>query len=378
MSNKVIVYDFNDRPIGYINSLMPEMAIVSDYSGESFARKVTNRINALEKEEAAGPVYNDFHHVTTNIRYFSDGEPDIQIKENIRGRAVFYVCSFQPDPMKRLAEIKFISSTLKDSSAAKVVVVPTYLGFMKKDWKDKPRVPISIRVVAETLEPYADTFLTIDMHSPQIQGMFRKPLDHLDGTVLIANHIRHNDYGSDLALVENHDYDVDEFTVVSPDIGGLKRVKKLAERLGLKNPEDDADNRRLAAVYKLRDPVTGKIVGGGIVGKENIKDRHVILLDDQVISGESVVKAAEMVTEVGAKSVHAYATHGLMTVKDGIPAEHRIADSLIQKLYITDTVARSMEYFDANPKIELISCTDLFAEAIRRIYYNKSLSELFR
>jgi ribose-phosphate pyrophosphokinase len=319
---------------------MAEMVIVSDYCGELFGKKLA------EKLECA--------YIPISIKYFPDGEPDIEIMDNVRGKEVYYVCPYFPDPIKRKTEIDLINSTLKYSSAEKIIDVATYLGFMKKDWKDRPRVPISIREVAEAIEKYANRILTIDMHSPQIQGMFRIPLDHLDATVLFADHIKNN-------------FNVSDIVIASPDVGGVKRAKLLADRIG---------NKEIAIVYKIRDTKTGKVTAVDVIG--NVEKKKVVFYDDQAITLGSLCEAAKAVKQKGAKEVYAYCTHGLLVKKDGISAEKRVSDSLLEELYITDTIPRPDSYFEQNKKIKCISCTDLFANAISRIHNNESLSELFR
>jgi ribose-phosphate pyrophosphokinase len=319
---------------------MEEMVIVSDYAGEIFAKKLANRLMC--------------QYVPVEIKYFSDGEPDIELMDNIRNRDAYYICPYFPNPMRRDSEIKFVNSTLRYSSAEKVIDVPTYLGFMKKDWKDRARVPISIREVAVTMEPYADRVVTIDMHSPQIQGMFRIPLDHLDGSVLFADHIR-----------ENHE--LSDIIITSTDIGGAKRAKKLAERVG---------TREVAIVYKMRDPRTGDVTAEEVIG--NVDGKKVIFIDDQAITLDSICEATKLVKEKGAKEVYAYCTHGLMVQKKGITAEKRIADSLVEKLYITDTIPRNDSYFEENLKVGLISCVELFAKALTKIHKGEPLSALFK
>lgn len=318
---------------------MPDFVIVSDYAGEPFGRKLAQKLGC--------------QYVHASIELFPDGEADIRVLDNIRGRIAHYVCPFQPDAMRRFTEVALINSALKYSSAASIVDVPTYLGFMKKDWKDKPRVPISIREVAISVEQYAQRVITIDMHSQQIEAVFRIPVDHLDGTKLIAEHI------------ENH-YELDSVVIASPDLGRGKRAERLASRLGTKN---------LAIVYKIRDIVTGETVARGVMG--NVKGSDVIFIDDQAVTLGTLVAASAAVIDEGARSVVAYCTHGVMAAKDDTTAEQKLSDSLIQKLYIMDTIPRPPPYFEINPKIEEISAIDLFAEAIRRNHTGESLSALF-
>jgi ribose-phosphate pyrophosphokinase len=319
---------------------MSEMMLVSDYSGRAFAEKLVDKLHC--------------QHVAVEIKYFPDQEADVEVMGNIRGREVYYICSFFPEPMKRDSEIRFVNSALKYSSAETIVDVPTYLGFMKKDWKDRARVPISIREIAVSMEEYADRVVTIDMHSPQIQGMFRVPLDHLDGTVLFADHIKKN-------------FDLSEIIITSPDLGGVRRARKLAERLGTKE---------LAIAYKMRDPKTNDVTIENVIG--DVESKTVIFVDDQAITLDSLSEAAKLVTSQGAREVYAYCTHGLMAPRKGVRAEDKLAKSVIKKLFITDTIPRSEQYFKENSKIGLISCIDLFAEALRRIHDHEPLSELFK
>lgn len=319
---------------------MSDIVIVSDYAGEIFAKKIAEK--------------RGWNYVHTEITRFSDEEFRPQLTQNIRGREVYYICPFQPDPVKRFTEVQLINSALKDSSAERIIDVPTYLGWMKQDWKDRPRVPISIRDVAIMMEQYAKSVLTIDMHSPQIQGVFRIPLDHLDGSVLFAEAIRAN-------------YDLSKVRIASADIGGAKRAQKLAERLDLEE---------LAIVYKLRDPKTGKPKSAGVMG--DVKGKKVIIFDDQGVSLESLEEGARLVMNHGAESVDGACTHLIATEKEGIRAEDRLTRSLIGTLYTSDTIPRPDSYFAENPKIRLVTSVNLFAEAIRRIHNNESLSELFR
>ncbi len=322
--------------------MMSKLVVVSDYAGELLARQVANKI---------GCEYVPFHS-----KYFCDTEIDPQLSANVRGHGVYYFCPYWPDPLRRDTEIKLLNSTLMYSSAGKIFSFPTYLGLMKKDWKDKPRVPISIREVAVgTMEPYVDHMLTIDMHSPQIQGMFRIPSDNLDGTVLFAPHIRDH-------------FDLSRIIVVAPDLGATRRARTLAERLNL---------REFAIVYKMRDPVTGKVTAEGIFG--NVDGKTCILVDDQAVTLSSQVEAATLLRAHGAEDIHSYTTHGLMVEgDDGISAERRLSDSLIEKLYITDTIPRPDSYFEEHSgNVGLVTSVNLFAEAVIRTHEGRSLSELF-
>lgn len=318
---------------------MHDIVIVSDYAGGILGKKIAAKIGC--------------QYVHTSIESFPDGEADIRVTESIRGRTAHYVCPFYPNPMRRKSEIDFVNSTLKYSSAASVVDVSTYLGFMKKDWKDKPRVPISIREIAVSMEQYAQRVITMDMHSHQIELGFRIPLDHLDGTKLIAEDIKDR-------------FDLENLTIASPDIGRAKWARRVAERSGVRN---------IAIVYKLRDPVTLEVVAEGVFG--DIDGKDVVFVDDQAVTLGTLTAGANAVRERGARSVCAYVSHGVMAPKNGTTAEQKLADSLLTNLYMTDSIPREDAYYKGNPKIMPISCVDLFAEAIIRNHTGRSLSELF-
>ena len=162
-------------------------------------------------------------------------------------------------------------------------------------------------------------------------------------------------------------YDTSKIIITSPDVGGVKRTRKLVERLG---------SKELAIVYKIRDPKTGDIITEEVIG--NVEGKKAILIDDQAISLDTLCEGAKIVKSKGAEEVYAYCTHGLMASRKGVTAESKLANSMIEKLYITDTIPRAEQYFEENPKLGLISCVDYFSEALRRIHNNKSLSELFR
>lgn len=329
---------------------MAEIVIVSDYAGDPLARKIAHRLEC--------------QYIPINMGRFPDGETDLQVTKSIRSRSVHFVCPYYPDPERRFTQIYLTGNALRNSSAERIVAVPTYLGFMKQDRKDKPRVPISIQAVAEATERYAHRVITMDMHADQSESAFRLPLDHLDGTVLIAKHIMDH-------------YELANVTLGSPDIGRGKRVKSISRRTGI---------RRMALVDKDRDVKTGETTYTGVIG--DVSGRDVIFYDDQAISLGTLSLAAKAVLERGAKRVISYCSHGIMAPKKArdevtgeervvSTAEQRLADSPIEMLYFTDSIPRPDSYFEANPKINLISCVDLFAEAIERNHLGKSLSILF-
>jgi ribose-phosphate pyrophosphokinase len=334
---------------------MPEMVIVSDYAGRAFGEALADRLMC--------------DHIPISIKYFPDGEADIQVMDNVRGKHTYYVCPFFPKPLQRWSEIILANSALKYSRAEKIIDVPTYLGFMKKDFKDKPRTAIAMReVFVSAIEPYAHGVITMELHSPQIQGMCRLPFDPLTGSVLFAKHINEHYDPEKIKILDTTNEKVNDLLIMSPDIGGVRRTRDLVKRTG---------RDKLGIIPKERSIDTGEISVDDLLG--DIEDKDAGFLDDQAITLGSLIKGAYLAKERGAKNVYAYCTHGLMVPdKKGVTAEKNLADSDIDKLYITDTIWRSPEYFEQNPKIELISCVELFAKAIKSDFENKSISELFK
>lgn len=315
-----------------------DLVILSNKTGQQFARIVSDKINA--------------RYVELDLDYFADGEPDIAIKESIRGADVFYFCPFYPDPMKRYAETDIVNATIHYASARRLTNVPTYLGFMRSDWKWKPRVGISIRDVATMMEKYADRVLVMDMHSPYQEPVFRIPIDHLRAMPLFVEYFKsQNIIGEDVVIV-------------APDVGAAKNAEKLADKLG-------AD---MAVIYKKR-PKPNKAEAKFLIG--NITGKAAILYDDIADTLGTLVAGSKLVKELGAVFVYAACTHGLLTPKDGSSAEEKLEKSPIDELIITDTIPKSEEYIAEHQKIEVLTATDLFAEAIERIHNNKSVSELF-
>jgi ribose-phosphate pyrophosphokinase len=267
---------------------------------------------------------------------FSDGEIYFQILENVRGADVFVVqpCCYPVD--NHLLELLLMIDAFKRASAWRITAVLPYYCYARQDRKDKPRVPISAKLVADLLETAgASRALTLDLHAPQIQGYFDVPVDHLYGSPVLVEHFRH------LRLPN--------LTVVSPDAGGVERARFFAKRL-------DAP---LAIVDKRRVDV-------------DVRGRSTLIVDDIIDTAGTLVKTAEALIREGATQVYAACTHAVLSG----PAIERIAKSEIKEVVATDSVPMS-DAAKKMGKIKVLSVADLLARGIRSIHEETSISELF-
>lgn len=278
------------------------------------------------------------------VNRFSEGEVRVKINENVRGRDVFIVQSTCPPVNDNLVELLIMIDAMTRASAARVTAVIPYFGYARQDRKDQPRVPITAKLVANLITAAgADRVLTVDLHAGQIQGFFDIPLDHLNAAPVLLKHIQ-----------EEED---DNFVVVSPDVGGIKIARAFAKAL-------KAD---LAVVDKRR--VSGEeIEVMNVIGE--VSGKNVILVDDMVATAGSLVAAAKIVKEKGAKRVIAGITHPILSGK----AMDRIKNSVIEKLIVTDTIPIGDK---KTGKIIVLSVAELLGEAIKRIHNNESVSSLF-
>lgn len=276
---------------------------------------------------------------------FSDGEINVNIAETVRGIDVFIV---QPtsDPVNHnLMETLILIDACKRASAGRINAVVPYYGYARQDRKAKAREPITAKLVADLFTVAgADRVITMDLHAAQIQGYFNIPVDHLSGVPNLA------DYFEDIAK--------EDTVVVSPDIGGVTRARNFAHLLDLP-----------IAIIEKRRPKANVTEVMNVIG--DIKDKNVILVDDIVDTAGTITKAASALKSFGAKKVYGCATHGVLSG----PAIERIQESAMEKFIITDTIHLTDE--KRIDKIEVITVAPLFAEAIRRIHNNESVSTLF-
>ncbi|MBB5520000.1 ribose-phosphate pyrophosphokinase [Amphiplicatus metriothermophilus] len=286
-----------------------------------------------------------------DIRTFKDSEVFVEIRENVRGEDVFVIQSTSTPANDNLMELLIIMDALTRASASRITAVIPYFGYARQDRKAGPRTPISAKLVANLITTAgADRVLTVDLHAGQIQGFFDIPTDNLYAVKVFERRIR-----------EIHGGELDDVTIISPDVGGVVRARSLAKRL---------DDRPLAIVDKRREQA-GVSEVMNIIG--DVKGRHCLLFDDIVDSGGTLVNAAEALMGKGAKSVSAFVTHGVLS---GNAVERIAKADALARLVISDSI-KAREEVAACAKIEIVTIADLLAEAIRRIANEESVSSLF-
>lgn len=281
------------------------------------------------------------------LEQFSDGEIHFYIDENVRGEDVFVLQTGSRETSFHLMELFIMIDALKRASAERITAVIPYYCYARQDWKDRPRVPLSARLIADLLETAgAGRVLTMDLHSPQIQGFFSVPVDNLMAGVVLAEHIQQ--------------MNLKKLTVVSPDAGGVGRARWFAKRLQAK----------LGIIDKRRSkPNVSEVLH--VIGE--VKGNDVVLLDDMIDTGGTLVKGAEALKNEGANRIFAACTHPVLSGN----ALDRINESCLERLIVTDTIPLK-EKADMTDKIQVLSVAELFGEAIRRIHLGSSVSSLFR
>ena len=285
--------------------------------------------------------------VRSSIRKFSDGEIYVEINENIRGNSIFVIQSVSSPANDNLMELLLCIDALKRSSAKNITAVIPYFGYARQDRKVVPRTSISAKLVSNLItKAGADRVVTIDLHAGQIQGFFDIPVDNLFATPIFARHIKKKIKNKNLICV-------------APDVGGTERARALGKFL----------HAGLAIIDKRR-PAPGKSEVMNVIG--NVKGKTCIIVDDIIDSGGTIVNAANALTDRGAKEVHVYVTHGVLSGK----AVQKIKNSKIKRLVITDTINNS-ERVKAAKNIEILTISQLVGEAIKRISNSTSVSDLF-
>jgi ribose-phosphate pyrophosphokinase len=275
-------------------------------------------------------------------RTFSDGEISPVYDESVRGCDVFIIQS-TPPPSDNLLELLLMVDAARRASAHYVTVVLPYFGYARQDRKDKPRVAIAAKLVANLLSASgADRLMTIDLHAGQIQGFFDFPVDHLEGTSVFVPYLK--------AL------NLDNLLIASPDVGGAARARNFAKFLNADMVICDKYRKRANEIASMQ--VIGDVEGA-----------NVVLFDDLIDTGGTMCKAAEIILKKGAKSVRAICTHPVMSGK----AFQNIENSLLEELIVTDTLPLRQQ----SSKIKVLSVAPLFAKAIGRIRDHESISSLF-
>lgn len=278
----------------------------------------------------------------SSVTNFSDGEFQPSFDESVRGDMVFIVQSTNP-PADNLFELLLMIDAAKRASAYKVIAVIPYYGFARQDRKDRPRVSIGSKLSADLLSTAGvDRVITMDLHADQIQGFFNVPVDHLFGSAIFAPYIEN-------LKLEN-------LTVSAPDMGGSKRANAYARHL----------QSEIVLCYKLRKK-PNVIEEMSIIGE--VEGRNVVIIDDMVDTAGTLVLAADMMKERGAKSIRAFATHPILSGN----AVERINNSAIEELVVTDSVPMFVE----SEKIKVLSIADIFAKTIQAVNLNLSISTNF-
>jgi ribose-phosphate pyrophosphokinase len=287
--------------------------------------------------------------VDARVERFNDGEIFVEVYENVRGEDMFLIQPTSNPANDNLMELLIMADALRRSSAARITAVLPYFGYARQDRRTKARTPISAKLVANMIvEAGIERVLTMDLHAAQIQGFFDIPVDNLYASPVFALDIR--------AQFKNR---MDELMVVSPDVGGVGRARELAKRISA--PLSIVDKRREKA---------GEIAEMTVIG--DVKDKICIIIDDMVDTAGTLCKAAEVLMENGAKEVHAYITHGVMSG----PAVERITNSVMKSLVLTDSI-QPTKAVKAADNIRIVPTAPMFAQAILNIWHGTSVSSLF-
>ena len=286
--------------------------------------------------------------VNSKIKKFSDGEIYVEINENIRGNNIFIIQSISSPANDNLLEMLLCIDALKRSSAKNITAVIPYFGYARQDRKVVPRTSISAKLVSNLItKAGADRVVTVDLHAGQIQGFFDIPVDNLFATPIFYRHIKKK-------------LKLNNIVCVSPDAGGIVRTRGLSKLLDV----------GLAIVDKRR-PTPGKSEVVNVIGE--VKNKVCIIVDDIIDTGGTIVNAAKMLKAKGAKEIHVYVTHGVLSGE----AVKRIKSSPIKNLVITDTIDKSKKVNNIK-NIEILTISNLLGEALKRISNSTSVSDLFK
>jgi ribose-phosphate pyrophosphokinase len=310
-----------------------EIVVFSGNANPGLAERVCNRMGVPLGEARVGR--------------FSDGEIRVEIEQNVRGRDVFLIQPTCAPANDNLMELLIMTEACQRASAGRVTAVMPYYGYARQDRKVAPRAPISAKLVAQLIQAAGvDRVLTMDLHAGQIQGFFDIPVDNLYALPVLLRHLRDN-----LMTPEPSDT-----VIVSPDAGGVERARAFARRIGA----------GLAIIDKRR-PGPNELEIMHIIG--DVVGKTAVIVDDMIDTGGTLVKGGEAVKNAGASRVYAMATHAVLSGS----AYAKIAESSYEKVLVTDTIPH------ANPgaMVETLTVAALFAEAIRAIHFNDSISKLF-
>lgn len=279
-----------------------------------------------------------------NIQHFADGEFSVSYEESIRGKDVFLVQSTFPNS-DNLMELLLMIDAAKRASAHSIIAVIPYFGWARQDRKDKPRVAIGAKLVANLLRAAgADRVMACDLHAEQIQGFFDIPVDHIYASRVFIPYIRKRN--------------LPNLAIAAPDMGGAKRANAYAKEL----------EASVIICHKTRERAN---VVGSITAIGDVQGKNIIIVDDMIDTAGTLCKAAEILMNKGALSVRACATHGILSGD----ALSRIHDSVLQEVFITDTIPHPE--LENDPKIRIVSMTEVFAHIIHKVYNYESISSDF-
>lgn len=278
----------------------------------------------------------------SKVLHFSDGEFQPVYEETVRGCDVFIIQSTFP-PAENLMELLLLIDAAKRASARQIIAVIPYFGYARQDRKDKPRVSIGSKLVANLLTAAGVTrVMTMDLHADQIQGFFDVPVDHLYASAIFAPYIK--------------SLNLENMVVAAPDIGGSKRANSYSKFLGCE----------MAMVYKQRVQAN-QVEFMTLIG--NVEGKHIIMIDDMIDTGGTLTKAADMMMDEGAASVRAFCTHPVLSGQ----AIEKISKSKLTELVVTDTIP----LHTPSEKIKVLSVADLFSDVIKKLLEDESISSTF-
>ncbi|MGD9869770.1 MAG: ribose-phosphate diphosphokinase [Thauera sp.] len=281
-----------------------------------------------------------------DIARFSNDNLRVQIQENVRERDVFVVQSFTEPVSDHIMELLITLDALRSASAQRITAVIPYYSYARSDKKDAPRISITGRLIADLLQTAgAHRVLTMDLHADQVHGFFSVPVDHLTAVSMIADHFRNN-------------YELSNMVAVATDAGGAKRAGRYSEKLGI--PMAIIDKRRVSDTAVKQGHVVGDVVG-----------RDVVIFDDEIATGGTLVASVDTLRAAGAKTVHAAATHGVLCG----PAVERLGAAALDSIVVTNTV--NVPATKRLDKLTVLNVAPLFAAAIERIHSGQSVGALF-
>lgn len=309
---------------------MPELKLITGNANRPLAKKIAK--------------YIGIDLSSCEVKKFSDGEIFVQIKENIRGADVFIIQSTNP-PTDNIIELLMLIDASRRASAARITAVIPYFGYARQDRKDRPRVPITAKLMANLITTAgADRIITMDLHASQIQGFFDIPHDHLYSTRVFRD------------LLANFDFD--PLVIVSPDVGSIKMARAFAKTCG-------AD----LAIIDKRRPTANQSEVINIIG--DVEKKNIVIRDDMIDTSGTLCQAAEAASKGGALDIMAICTHAVLSGN----AVERIKNSAINKLFVSDSI--DLENKSLPEKFKVLTCANLFGETIMRISGEKSVSSLF-